>query len=343
MEHVRALLLRAILNDSKIAPQAQTYYNKPMKIQAQAPNRLRQTELIRTWVEETNLSPKNLIMPIFINESLEKHRSISSLPGINQWSLNDVLEEVKEIVALKIPAIILFGIPKSKDEKASEAYNPEGIIQNALRLIKSNYPDLIILADCCLCEYTDHGHCLIEENTLETLQKIAISYAKAGADLIAPSGMIDGMVAAIRTALDENNHQNTLIMSYSAKYASAFYGPFREAAGSSDNFTGDRKHHQMNPPQREEALREAQLDTEEGADFLMVKPAGPYLDIIRDIKNTTHLPVAAYQVSGEYAMLKSAAKEGIIDEKAAFEESLLAIKRAGASHIITYYAKDYLK
>ena len=311
-------------------------------------HRYRKTPAIRRMLEETVLTANNFIMPIFINENLTEKKEIKPLPGIYQHSLETLNQEIDDIQNLKISAVILFGIPKEKDEKATASYHEDGIIQKAIRQIKNYAPNMVVIADCCLCEYTSHGHCGVMENdqlqhkkTLNVLQKIARSYATAGCDIIAPSGMMDGMVKAIRQVLDENQFSLISIMSYAIKYASASYGPFREAAGSEANFKGDRKHHQMNPTQRSEAKLERDQDIREGADYIMVKPAGNYLDIIRDTKNETTLPIAAYQVSGEYAMLKQAAKAGIINEKEAVHESLISIKRAGASLIITYYAKEY--
>ena len=311
------------------------------------PQRIRQNKLLRDLTNETLLQVKDLIMPIFIHEGLDKPHAIASLPGIYQYPLNELNHHVQSIINDGIKSVILFGIPNIKDEIGSEASNPNGVIQRAIRQLKIQFPDLLIIADCCLCEYTDHGHCgvmnqnkLNHRETLTRLKSIALSYAKEGVDIIAPSGMMDGMVTAIRSVLDDNNFEMLPVMSYAVKYASAFYGPFRDAAGSEGVFKGDRKHHQLGIGQREEALREAELDSQEGADFLMVKPAMAYLDIIRDLKNTTHVPLAAYHVSGEYAMIKHAAQAGAVDEQTAFEEQLIAIKRAGAQLIITYYAQD---
>lgn len=312
--------------------------------------RLKRTPSLRAMVSENKLSPTDFIMPIFVHEGLTEKRPIAALPGIFQHSLQTVLEEVKRIRNVGIKAVILFGIPNKKSDQAEESYNPNGIVQKAIRLIKDNDPDCVVIADCCLCEYTEHGHCFVMPNgqpdndaTLSVLQKIAISYAKAGADIIAPSGMMDGMIQAIRTALDENGFKMVSTMSYSVKYASAFYGPFREAAGSQDVFKGDRKHHQMNPSQRREAFLELEQDVAEGADILMVKPASIYMDIIRDLRESTSLPIAAYHVSGEYAALKAAAKAGVLNEQQAFEEVFLGLKRAGADLIISYFAVDYLQ
>lgn len=312
--------------------------------------RLRTTPSMRALVNETAVQPGNLIMPVFIREDITTPQEIASLPGVMQHSLQSLDKEINDIRRLGLNAIILFGIPARKDPSGSEAWNPNGIVQQAIAQIKSRHQEMIVIADCCLCEYTDHGHCGILRNgkldndaTLEKLSRIAATYAHAGADIIAPSGMMDGMVAAIRKGLDDNGFPLTAIMSYAIKYASAFYGPFREAAGSAAHFSGDRKHHQMAPSQRREAFLEAKYDEEEGADILMIKPAAAYLDIIRDVRDHTALPVAAYHVSGEYAMLKAAAKQGIVSEHEAFTEVLTGIKRAGADLIISYYAKEFCK
>lgn len=313
-------------------------------------HRLRKTPALRDLLQETRVTENDLIMPIFVHEGIKEKQEIGSLPGVYQHTLSSLKEEINEIKECGLKAVILFGIPNDKDSHGKEAYNPKGIIQKAISQIKKQAPDLFVIADCCLCEYTDHGHCgvmteegLHNDATLTLLQKTAVSYAKAGVDCIAPSGMMDGMVAAIRSSLDEANFSLVSVMSYAVKYASAFYGPFRDAAGSSDCFHGDRKHHQMNPAQREEAFLEAEQDLKEGADFLMVKPASHYTDIIRDLKNTTHVPLVAYHVSGEYAMLKAAAAQHIVNEREAFAEHFISLKRAGVDLIITYYAKDFLK
>ncbi len=307
--------------------------------------RLRRTPLIRDMVRETTLTKKDLIYPMFIIEG--KTQAIASMPGISRLSINDAIEEVKEIVELGIPAIILFGIPKKKDSVASQAYAKEGIIQRAVRAIKDEVGDnLVVITDVCLCEYMDHGHCgivkgneILNDPTLELLAKVAVSHAEAGADIVAPSDMMDGRVKAIREALDEEGFENVAIMSYSAKYASSFYSPFREAADSAPAF-GDRKTYQMDVGNAEEALREVALDIEEGADIVMVKPALAYLDVIYRVKKTFGMPTAAYNVSGEYAMIKAAAEMKLIDEKAIVYETLLSIKRAGADLILTYFAKE---
>jgi porphobilinogen synthase len=309
--------------------------------------RLRRTQMLRDMVAETTLSRNDLIAPIFVNESLSDAKPIEALPGVSQQSMSTLLHEVAEVEAAGIPAVILFGIPAEKDPLGSSAYDPEGIIQRAARLIKSEHPDLIVIGDCCLCEYTSHGHCgvtadntLNNDATLGLLQKIAVTYADSGVDIIAPSGMMDGMVAAIRSGLDDSGHELIPIMSYAVKFASGFYDPFREAAGSASEFKGDRKHHQLPFTQRREALREAELDIAEGADFLMVKPVLTYMDIVRDVREMSDLPIAVYNVSGEYAMFKAAAAAGVIDEHKAFFEAFTAMKRAGADLIITYYAKQ---
>ncbi len=308
--------------------------------------RLRKTATIRRLVQETHLCVDDFIYPLFIEEGENIARDIPSMPGIKRWSLDRVQEELDEICALKIKAIMLFGIPKHKDAQGSEAWNDEGIIPQALRLIKAHYPDLYVITDVCFCEYTDHGHCgpikdgdVDNDATLKNLNKQALAHAKAGADMLAPSGMMDGMIASMRHALDQEGFVNLPIMSYAVKYASAFYGPFRDAADSAPSF-GDRHSYQMNPANRREALREASFDTQEGADILMVKPALSYLDIIRDVREYSSLPVACYNVSGEYAMLKAASEKGWIDGDRVMLESLLSMKRAGADIIITYFAKD---
>lgn len=308
--------------------------------------RLRQSAAMRSLVREHHLRVDDLIYPLFVAEGNDMKKEVSSMPGVYQLSLDHLMEEVEEVVSLGIKAVLLFGIPLEKDEVGSQAYHDHGIVQEATRFIKKHYPDLIVVADTCLCEYTSHGHCGIVENgevlndpSLELLVKAAVSQAKAGADIIAPSNMMDGFVAAIRAGLDEAGFEHVPIMSYAVKYASAFFGPFREAAESAPQF-GDRKSYQMDPANRLEALREAESDVREGADFLMVKPGLPYLDIVRDIKNHFHLPVVVYNVSGEYSMVKAAAQNGWIDEKAVVMEMLTGMKRAGADIIITYHAKD---
>lgn len=311
--------------------------------------RLRVSKNMRALVRETQLSTDDFIYPIFVLEEEGQRNEVPSMPGIYQISLDLLLDEVKEVVDLGIKAVILFGIPKHKDAEGTEAYNDEGIIQQATRLIKKNYPDLIVVADTCLCEYTDHGHCGLIHNeyvdndqSLPLLVQTAISQAKAGADIIAPSNMMDGFVQEIRKGLDEAGFFNIPIMSYAVKYASAFYGPFRDAAGSTPQF-GDRKTYQMDPANRLEAHREADSDVLEGADFLIVKPAMTYLDIVRDIRERHNLPVVAYNVSGEYSMVKAAAQNGWVDEKQIVLEKLTSMKRAGADLMITYFAKDVAK
>jgi len=313
------------------------------------PRRLRRNETIRRMVRETTLSIDDLILPLFVTFGKDKKNAINSMPGHYQLSIDNLVKEANEVKSLNIPAVILFGIPEHKDEKGSEAYAPNGVIQQAIKTIKDNTPELIVITDVCMCEYTSHGHCgIIKDNdvdndaTLELLAKEALSHAEAGADIVAPSDMMDGRVGAIRRVLDNNNFSHIPIMSYAAKYASAFYGPFRDAAESTPQF-GDRRSYQMDPANSNEALREAALDIEEGADILMVKPALPYLDIIRRIKDEFNYPVAAYNVSGEFAMLKAAGSLGWIDEERGMMESLLSIKRGGADLILTYFAKEAAK
>ena len=312
------------------------------------PRRLRSSKAIRDMVAETNLTISDLVYPIFVKEGISDRVPVESMPGIFQLSLEDAKSEAREAYELGIKAVILFGIPESKDELGSEAYSEEGIIARAIYEIKSAVPELVVIADACLCEYTSHGHCgildkngnVLNDPTLELLKKEAYVYAKMGADIIAPSGMMDGMVKAIRSALDESGFYNTAIMSYSVKYSSSFYGPFRDAAESAPAF-GDRKSYQMDFRNANEAIKEAQLDIEEGADYLMVKPALAYLDVINLIKREfPYMPLAAYNVSGEYSMVKAAAQNGWIDERAIVFEILTAIKRAGADIIITYFAKN---
>jgi len=309
------------------------------------PRRLRRTENIRSLVRETHLSVNDLIYPLFICEGKNIKQEVKSMPEVYRFSIDKALEEIKEATQLRIKAVLLFGIPDKKDEVGTSAYMEKGIIQKAVRAIKDKFPELIVITDVCLCEYTSHGHCGIIKNgevdndlTLEVLAKIAVSHAKAGADIVAPSDMMDGRVGRIREALDEAGFSHVAIMSYAVKYCSAFYGPFREAAESAPKF-GDRRSYQMDPANSREALREASLDIEEGADIIMVKPAMPYLDIIKMLRNEFNYPIAAYQVSGEYAMIKAASKLGWLDEEKILWESLISIKRAGADLIITYFAK----
>ncbi len=310
------------------------------------PRRLRKTPAIRAMVRETHLTPSDFIAPLFVTEGKGVRNPISSMPGQFQLSIDELIAEAKEIFALGIPAVILFGIPALKDDVGSDAMSDEGIIARAVRAMKEAVPDLLVITDVCFCEYTDHGHCGVlhghdvdNDATLANLQKQAVVHARAGADMVAPSGMMDGMVGAIREALDAEGFTDVSIMSYAVKYASGFYGPFREAAESAPQF-GDRSTYQMDPPNSREALRETQLDVEEGADILMVKPAMPYLDILYQVRQTFGLPTAAYQVSGEYAMLHAAAQSGWLDLDRVMMESLIAIKRAGADMILTYFAKD---
>ena len=307
---------------------------------------MRRTPALRRLVQETRLSIDDFIYPLFIMHGTKEKREISSMPGVYQFSLDMLAAEIEEIVGLGIPAVLLFGLPASKDPVGSEAYAADGIVQQATRLIKRVAPDLIVIADLCLCEYTSHGHCGIvadgyvqNDETLELLARTAVAQAEAGADIIAPSDMMDGRVGAIRQALDANGMEVVPIFSYAAKFASGFYGPFREAAESTPQF-GDRRSYQMDPPNAREALREVENDIEEGADMVMVKPALPYLDLIAKVRAMTNLPLGAYNVSGEYSMIKAAARNGWIDERRATLEVLTGIKRAGADLIISYHAKD---
>ena len=310
------------------------------------PRRLRKSDTLRRMTAETMLSPSDLILPLFVTFGKGQKKPISSMPGHFQLSVDLVAKEAEEVASLGIPGVILFGIPEVKDETGSTAHDPKGPVQEAIRAIKKAAPGLCVITDVCMCEYTSHGHCGIikdkdvdNDATLELLAKEAVSHAEAGADMVAPSDMMDGRVAAIRGSLDDKGFIDTPIMSYAAKYASAFYGPFREAAGSTPEF-GDRRSYQMDPANTDEALREAALDISEGADILMVKPALPYLDIIRRIKDEYDYPVAAYNVSGEYSMVKAAEQKGWIDGERVMMETLLSIKRAGANMILTYFAKD---
>lgn len=312
--------------------------------------RLRQSAAARDMLQETRLHPQQFIAPLFISESLSERNAITSMPGQYQLPLSDLDREIDELSEINIPAVLLFGLPGHKDASGSAALNDDGIIQKAIRRIRKANPDMLIITDLCFCEYTDHGHCGVlcgeridNDKTLQLLGQQAVSHAKAGADWIAPSSMTDGMVHAIRQALDEQGHIDTAILSYAVKYSSCLYGPFREAAQGAPQF-GDRKQYQMNPANAGEALREAALDIQEGADLIMVKPAMNYLDIIHRLKQQhPEIPLAAYQVSGEYAMLKYAARQGLINEEQAMIESLTAIKRAGADLIISYFAKDAAK
>jgi len=308
--------------------------------------RLRQSEPLRRMVRETSLSPDDFIYPLFVTHGHGIKEEIEAMPGNYHLSLDTLPNEVSSVYEMGIPAVILFGLPASKDETGSEAYDPNGIVQQAIRVIKRTVPEMVVITDVCLCEYTSHGHCGVivgntvhNDKTLFLLAKTAISHAEAGADVIAPSDMMDGRVFAIRTALDENGFETTPIMSYAAKYASGFYGPFREAADSAPQF-GDRTGYQMDPANVREALREVELDALEGADILMVKPALSYLDVIARVRERFDHPIAAYNVSGEYSMVKAAARNGWIDEKKVTLEILTSIKRAGADMIITYHAKE---
>ena len=308
--------------------------------------RLRKTENIRRLVRETKLSVDDLIYPLFIEEGKGIDTEIVSMPGIKRLSLDKLSKELDEVVDLRIPAVLLFGIPTNKDDAGTETWNDKGIMQEAVRYIKKNYPELYVITDVCFCEYTSHGHCgIIHENdvdndaTLPNIAKQVISHARAGVDMVAPSGMMDGTIATIRKALDDEGYYNLPIMGYSVKYASAFYGPFRDAADSAPAF-GDRRTYQMDPANRREGLREATYDDAEDADILMVKPALSYLDIIRELKDNFDKPIACYNVSGEYAMIKAAAEKGWIDGERVMMESLLSMKRAGADIIITYFAKE---
>lgn len=313
------------------------------------PRRLRCTEQLRALVRENILTPEHLIYPLFVVEGSGIKKDIDAMPGCAQMSVDKIIDEVKSLADIGVSAVILFGIPEHKDEQGSEAWNAKGVVQKAVAAIKKSVPSMLVVTDVCMCEYTSHGHCGIlhkgnvdNDATLESLAKIALSHARSGADMVAPSDMMDGRVAAIRETLDENDFANIPIMSYAVKYASSFYGPFREAAECAPQF-GDRRSYQMDPANQREALREAALDVEEGADILMVKPAMPYLDIICLLKQEFTLPIAAYQVSGEYSLIKAAAAKGWIDERRVMDESLLGIKRAGADIIITYFAKDFAK
>lgn len=308
--------------------------------------RLRQTKEMRSFVRENEVSVKDLIYPLFVIEGEGIKNEVPSMPGIYQYSLDKIDEELDRVKAAKIPAVLLFGIPEHKDEKGSGAYDDNGITQNCIRHIKEKYPSLIVIADVCLCEYTSHGHCglvceghILNDETLPLLSKMAVSMARAGADIVAPSDMMDGRVAAIREALDEAGFIDTPILSYSAKFASGYYGPFRDAAGSAPHF-GDRKSYQMDPANGREAMREIEDDLEEGADMIIVKPALAYLDIMKEARECFDVPFITYNVSGEYSMVKAAAANGWIDEKRIVLENMIAMKRAGADRIITYHALD---
>ena len=315
---------------------------------AKRPRRLRRTETLRDLVRETTLEPGDFVYPLFVVAGEGMRRPVESMPGIEQLSVDRLSEEAREVAALGIKAVLLFGIPATKDPHGLESFADDGVVQQAIGTLKDAHPDIVVVTDVCLCEYTDHGHCgllddaggISNDETLDVLRRIAVSHAEAGADVVAPSGMIDGMVGAIRGALDEEGLQRVAILSYAVKYASAFYGPFREAAEGAPAF-GDRRSHQMDPANAREALREAALDVDEGADALMVKPALGYLDVVRSVRERfPELPLAAYNVSGEYAMVKAAAANGWLDERAAVLETLTGIRRAGADLVVTYHAKD---
>ena len=308
--------------------------------------RLRRTEALRRFVAETRLTVQNLVYPLFVVPGEGVRKEISSMPGVFNLSVDELVKECREVKKLGLPAVILFGIPEAKDEAGSGAYAEDGIVQRAARALKKEVPELLVITDVCLCEYTSHGHCgkveggeIVNDPSLELLAKTALSQARAGADMVAPSDMMDGRVAAIRQALDVNGFSHISILSYAAKYASVFYGPFRDAAQSTPQF-GDRRSHQMDPANADEALREVALDIEEGADIIMIKPALPYLDVIRRVRERFNVPVAAYQVSGEYSMIQAAARLGWLDRERAMMETTTAIQRAGAQIILTYFAKD---
>jgi porphobilinogen synthase len=310
------------------------------------PRRLRRNETLRRMIRETRLVPDDLILPLFVCPGRGVKREVTSMPGVAQMSVDNIVAEARETLAAGVPAVILFGLPERKDDIGSEAWNDDGEVQRAIREIKERVPGLAVITDVCMCEYTDHGHCGVvregdvdNDATLELLVREALSHARAGADIVAPSDMMDGRVGAIRDALDENGFHQVAIMAYSAKFASAFYGPFREAADSAPQF-GDRRSYQMDPPNGDEAIREVMYDLEEGADIVMVKPALAYLDLIWRVKQEFGVPVAAYNVSGEYSMIRAAGINGWVDEKRATLEVLTSIKRAGADLILTYFAKD---
>jgi porphobilinogen synthase len=314
---------------------------------AKRPRRLRRTETLRDLVRETTLEPSDFVYPLFVVAGEDIRRPVASMPGIDQLSVDRLREEAREVAALGIKAVLLFGIPATKDPHGLESFAEDGVVQQSIRTLKEAQPDLAVVTDVCLCEYTDHGHCgllddagdVSNDETLDVLRRIAVSHGEAGADVVAPSGMIDGMVGAVRGALDEEGLQRVAILSYAVKYASAFYGPFREAAEGAPAF-GDRRSHQMDPGNAREALREAALDVDEGADGLMVKPALGYLDVVRSVRERfPELPLAAYNVSGEYAMVKAAAANGWLDERAVVLEALTGIRRAGADLVVTYHAK----
>jgi len=313
------------------------------------PRRLRRTDAIRSLVRETRLAPENFVLPLFVCPGTGVRREISSMPGVFNLSIDETAKEVAAAYDLGVRSIILFGLPETKDLVASGAYAEDGIVQRAIRTVRQSSPEMIIMADTCLCEYTSHGHCgvvrdgdVINDESLELLARTALSQAAAGADIVAPSAMMDGQVEAIRETLDREGFENTAIMAYAVKYASGFYGPFREAAQSTPEF-GDRRAYQMDPPNAREAMREAELDYSEGADILMVKPATVYLDVLSMVRERFDVPIAAYHVSGEYALIKAAAQKGWIDEERVMMETLTSIKRAGADIILTYYAREAIK
>lgn len=320
-----------------------------MQFPVYRPRRMRRSENLRRMVRETTLRVDQLIYPMFVTFGKGVKNPIQSMPDVFQFSVDQLMEELKTVVELNIPGVLLFGLPREKDERGSEAWSQSGAVQEATRAIKDKYPELIVVTDVCLCEYTSHGHCGLlkghevdNDPTLDLLTNVAVSHAKAGADMVAPSDMMDGRVGAIRNGLDENGFEQVAIMAYSAKYCSAFYGPFREAADSAPKF-GDRRAYQMDVANSDEALREVAMDIDEGADIVMVKPALAYLDIIRRVKQEFDWPVAAYNVSGEYSMIKAAAERGWLDEKRVMMETLIAIRRAGADIILTYFAKEAAK
>ena len=313
------------------------------------PRRLRRTAALRNLVRETHLAAAQLVLPVFVRDGKKLRRAVGSMPGVNQTSVDEMLRDAEAAAKAGVGGIILFGVPETKDATGTSAWDDKGAVQNAVRALKKEIPDLVVITDVCMCEYTDHGHCGIlkdgevdNDATLELLSRAALSHARAGADIVAPSDMMDGRVQAIRSALDEQGHEDVSILSYAAKYASAYYGPFREAAESAPQ-SGDRRGYQMDPGNTEEAMREVLADIQEGADAVMVKPAGPYLDIVSRVKRETGYPVAAYQVSGEYAMICSAADRGWIEKDRVMMESLLGIRRAGADFIVTYFATEAAK
>ena len=319
------------------------------KVMNHRPRRLRRTDAIRSLVRETRLAPENFVLPLFVCPGNGVRREISSMPGVFNLSIDETTKEVSAAFDLGVRSIMLFGLPESKDALASGAYAEDGIVQRAIRSVRQSSPEMIIMADTCLCEYTSHGHCgvvrgheVLNDESLELLARTAVSQAAAGADIVAPSAMMDGQVGAIRDALDEEGFANTAIMSYAVKYASGLYGPFREAAQSTPEF-GDRRAYQMDPPNAREAMREAEIDYAEGADMLMVKPATIYLDVLRMVRERFVVPLAAYHVSGEYALIKAAAQKGWIDEERVMMETLTSIKRAGADIILTYYAREAIR